>query len=110
MHFGANVGAALGSSIRVSASRGDDLEQARSALENEGLDGTTSPEPGIVNGGESGVAAGLGARCIALLGGNDLFHLESDRWPEANDVPRTANHARAFSGLIRQLAGAGGGD
>lgn len=105
VHFGANAGAAKGPSVRVSASLGGDLEQARAALEREQVGELTSPPAGTVNGGESAVVAGLGARCIALLGGNDLFHLESDRWPEANDIPQIGRQARAFSVLVRQLAG-----
>jgi len=104
VHFGANVGAAVGPSVRVSASRVDDLAQARTALKREGVNELTSPPAGVVNGGESAVVAGLGARCIALLGGSSLFHLESDRWPRANDVPQTARQARAFSAFIRTIA------
>jgi hypothetical protein len=106
-HFGANVGAAVGPSVRVSASRADDLARARDALHTHGVGEITSPAAGVVNGGESAVVAGLGVRCIALLGGSNLFHLESDRWPDANDVPQTARQARAFSDLVRSLAAAG---
>jgi hypothetical protein len=107
VHFGANVGAAQGPSVRLSASRADDLELARSALQQAGANEPSSPAAGVVNGGESAVVAGLGARCIALLGGNDRFHLESDRWPIANDVPQTARQARAFSVLVRTIAAQG---
>lgn len=104
VHFGANVGAAAGASIRVSASRSEDLAAAREALEAEDLAPVTSPDAGTVLGGESSVVARLGARCVALLGGNDLFHIESDRWPANNDVPRIVRQATAFSGLTRRLA------
>ena len=104
VHFGANVGAAQGAAIRVSASRGEDLAAARTALEAQGAGPVTSPEAGTVIGGESSVAARLGARCVALLGGNDLFHLESDRWPANNDVSQTVRQAAAFTGLARRLA------
>jgi hypothetical protein len=104
VHFGANVGAAKGPAVRLSASTAPDLQAARAALETEGVSGVTSPQPGTVNGGESAVVASLGARCIALLGGNDLFHLESDRWPAANDVPQIARQARAFTAFVRNLA------
>ena len=51
VHFGANIGAAIGPSVRVSASRADDLNQAQAALQSAGIKKITSPAPGIVNGG-----------------------------------------------------------
>jgi hypothetical protein len=104
LHFGANIGAVAGAAIRVAASTAEDLARARQALEAESVGTLTSPEAGTVIGGESSVVARLGARCVALLGGNDLFHLECDRWPANNDVPQIARQATAFSALARQLA------
>ena len=104
VHFGANVGAAKGPAVRLSASTAADLDMARDAFEAEQVGPVESPQPGIVAGGESSVVAALGARCVALLGGNDLFHLESDRWPAANDVPLIARQARAFESVVRRMA------
>lgn len=104
VHFGANIGAVEGAAIRVAASNAGDLAQARSALAAHSAGAVTSPEPGVVIGGESVVVAKLGARCVALLGGNDLFHFESDRWPRNNDVAQIARQASAFVALLRELA------
>jgi hypothetical protein len=104
VHFGANIGAANGPAIRLSASNSSDLERARAALEAAGAGTATSPAPGVVIGGESSVVAGLGARCISLLGGNNLFHYEADRWPTNNDVSQIARQATAFVSIVRDLA------
>jgi hypothetical protein len=109
VHFGANVGAARGAAIRLSASRAEDLEAGRAALERHDVGPVGGPPAGTVIGGESHVAAGLGGRCVALLGGNELFHLESDRWPDNNDVQQIVKQAAAFQALVRQLANEPGG-
>ncbi len=104
VHFGANIGARQGAAIQLSASREADLTSARALLDAARVGPVNSPEAGVVNGGESAVVARMGARCIALLGGNNLFHYEADRWPANNDVPQIARQAGAFVSQLQLLA------
>ena len=60
---------------------------------------------GTTVGQESQVVAGCGGRVVATVGGNVLFHLESDRWPEAVDVEAVARFANAYSEVAGSLAG-----
>ena len=64
---------------------------------------TTAPR-GWVPGGESHNIHIRGGRYISLVGGSQLFHLQSDRWPDAVDVPAISRTATAFADLIAAMA------
>ena len=103
IHFGANIGAAQGPEARFSATD-DMLEQlVRSALEQ--VDSVSAkPVPrGITVGDESQAVARQGGHVVAIVGGNTLFHLESDRWPQAVDVEAVAGFGKAFTEVALQL-------
>ncbi len=69
-----------------------------------GVPSATAAPRGTTLGQESQVVARRGARVVATVGGNELFHLESDRWPEAVDVDAVAKIANAFTNVAMQLA------
>ncbi len=104
VHFGANNGAAQGPATYFSATD-DALErQTQEALIRAGVPSATAAPRGTTLGQESQVVARRGARVVATVGGNELFHLESDRWPEAVDVDAVAKIANAFTNVAMQLA------
>ena len=103
IHFGANIGASQGPSARFSATD-DDLErQTQGAIERAGANSATPAPRGTTVGDESQEVARQGGRVVAMVGGNALFHLESDRWPEAVDVEAVAAFANAFADVALQL-------
>lgn len=103
VHFGANLGASTSTTTRVGASRTKDRDAARQQLAAAGLPDIESSPDGTVVGLEPQTLHRLGGRCIAVVGGNDYFHLVTDRWPYAVDVGRVATIGRGFLALIRQL-------
>ena len=105
IHFGANIGAAQEPAARFSAND-DELErQVSEALRRAGIHSATAAPRGTTVGLESQVVARRGGRVVATVGGNALFHLESDRWPEAVEVEAVARFANAYSDVARSLAG-----
>ncbi len=105
VHFGANIGGALDPNACFSATD-DDLEERTSAvLQRSGGNPAEAAARGVTVGAESQVIASLGGRVTAMVGGNPLFHLESDRWPGAVDVDAVARFATAYSNLAIELAG-----
>jgi hypothetical protein len=63
--------------------------------------------PGVIVGGESQEIASQGGRVICMIGSNNpLFHLESDRWPDAVDIEAVAGFSNAFTDIALQLANA----
>ena len=105
VHFGANIGGALDPTARFSATD-DDLEgQTAAALSAGNANPSEATPRGATVGAESQVIAGLGGRVTAMVGGNPLFHLESDRWPSAVDVDAVAGFAGAYSTLAIELSG-----
>ena len=105
VHFGANIGGALDPSARFSATDDELDSQTASALTTGEANPTEAAPRGTTVGAESQVIAGLGGRVTAMVGGNPLFHLESDRWPGAVDVEAVAGFATAYSSLAIKLAG-----
>ena len=103
VHFGANVGGASEAAVRVSASQAADLDLAKGALDSNGVKDVLGPPPGVVMGQESQVVHNLGARSIALLGGNAFFHIESDRWPVAVDPASIGRQGNAIAELVLAL-------
>ena len=83
----------------------DELErQVSEALRRAGIHSATAAPRGTTVGQESQVVARRGGRVVATVGGNALFHLESDRWPGAVDVEAVARFANAYSDVARSLA------
>lgn len=109
LHLGASIGAAQEARSVLLASD-DRLEHlALAEMARKGVD----PAPtGLVGTRPAGEAMNIhqrGGRYISLVGGDALFHLEADRWPEAADVASVASYADAFAqlaiGLTRRAAG-----
>lgn len=104
IHFGANIGAATGDAGRLAASD-DALETvALDALSAHAAPTVRVAERGWVPNGEAHEIHLAGGRYVSLVGGNAHFHLESDRWPDAVDVPAVAAYAAAFRDVARSLA------
>ena len=105
VHFGANIGAAQGPCVRFSATD-DELERlTKSALGEAGTNPAEAVPDSTTAGAESQAVARRGGRVAAMVGGNALFHLESDRWPKSVDVGAVSGFATAFGGVNLQLAG-----
>ena len=104
LHFGANIGGALDPSARFSATDGELESRTTAALERHNAKPAEAVPRGTTVGAESQVIAGLGGRVTAMVGGNPLFHLESDRWPDAVDVDAVAGFAAAYSDVAIELA------
>ena len=105
IHFGANIGAAQESRVRFSATHEYLATYVKAALSTFEV----YPEPdvapqGTIVGGESQAVAAQGGRLVSMVGGNALFHIESDRWPEAIDVTAIARIANSFSYVATRLA------
>ena len=105
LHFGANIGGALDPSARFSATDSELETVAATALEQHSANPVEAVPRGTTVGAESQVIAGLGGRVTAMVGGNPLFHLESDRWPDAVDVDAVAGFASAYSDVAIELSG-----
>lgn len=104
LHFGHSVGGAVEPNPRFSVTD-DGLETlTQDVLRFSNLATIAMAPRGTTLGGESQVVARLGGRVVAVLGGNAHFHLISDRWPEAVDVPAVASFADAFVDLAIQLS------
>ena len=104
LHFGANIGAAVQPGVRFSGADDTLRELASAALTRAGVTEAVAAPHGTIVGGESNVVAEHGARTIGLVGGNALFHLETDRYPRAVDVGAVARQAAAFSEVALTLA------
>ena len=109
IHFGANIGASQEPRVRFSATHEYLATHVKAALRTSEV----YPEPdiapqGTIVGGESQSVAAQGGRLVSVVGGNALFHIESDRWPEAIDVAAIARIANAFSEVAMTLASARG--
>ena len=105
IHFGANIGASQEPRVRLSATHEYLATYVKSALNTFEV----YPEPdvapqGTIVGGESQAVAAQGGRLVSMVGGNALFHIESDRWPEAIDVTAIARIANSFSDVATRLA------
>ena len=104
IHFGANIGAAQKPGAQFSATDDALEQQTQAALKRAGVISVAPAPRATTLGGESQVVARHGGRVAALVGGNALFHLETDRWPEAVDVEAVARFANAFTDVALQLA------
>jgi hypothetical protein len=108
VHFGANIGAATAPSVRIFSADAGLEARTLAALRAEGISEVVSAPPGTPPGGEARNIHRRGGRFITLVGGNAHFHLPSDRWPAAVDIPSIARQARAFRALCSELASASG--
>ena len=103
IHFGANVGASQLPGLRFSASTADLTRQVEGNLLTYGLGYAIPAGYGVTVGGESQEIARQGGYVTALVGGNALFHIETDRWPHAVDVEVVKKAANAYSDLASKL-------
>ncbi|HEY8820299.1 MAG TPA: hypothetical protein VIM45_03060 [Dehalococcoidia bacterium] len=103
-HFGANIGASYGPGGRLATSD-DELERLalRELSEREAGSVTTAPRGWVPNGEAHNIHI-RGGRYVSIVGGNALFHLESDRWPDAINTGAVARYATSFARLITGLA------
>ena len=108
LHFGANLGArhlppSAGLTLQ---SPQDDLRRLGvAALEAAGHPPPLLSPPGTVPNGESRDIHRAGGRYLTLVGGNSLFHLPQDRYPDAVDIPAIDRIARAAVRIARAMAG-----
>jgi len=105
IHFGASIGA-TGQRNLIQASDTELVALARGALGLQGLAIDALAPSGTAPGGEVRRIYQSGGRYISLLADNPLFHLASDRWPEAVDIESVRRQAAAFAALAVRLAGA----
>jgi hypothetical protein len=104
IHFGANIGAAIGPGNRLAAS-GDDIEQMAAAeMASAGLDVDVRAPRGTIPGGEAEVVHREGGRYVAVTGRNALFHNPEDRGPGAVDPAVVAKFSRAFVSMAQSMA------
>jgi hypothetical protein len=104
IHLGANIGGAQGPGARFSVSDESHEQLVTSSMHEAGAKAIVPAPHGVIVGGESLEVAHQGARVICMVGGNDHFHLESDRWPETVDVEAVAAFGNAFIDIALQLA------
>ena len=103
IHFGANIGASTLPGLRFSASSDDLARQVEDNLMEYELGYAIPAGDGVTVGGESQEIARQGGYVTALVGGNALFHIETDRWPHAVDVEVVKKAANAYSDLASKL-------
>ena len=101
LHFGADVGR----QTRFSGTDDELGSKANIALEAAGVAQVTLAPQGSTVGAESQVVARGGGRVAALVGHSSLFHLETDRWPQAIDAEAIGRVATAFTSLALQMSG-----
>ena len=104
VHLGANFAAARGAQLRLQASDEELAARARVAMRAAGAPPDVETPPGTRPFGEARNVFDGGGRFLSLLGRNALFHHPADRWPDAVDLERTAQLARAFRSLVRSAA------
>jgi hypothetical protein len=100
LHFGADVGR----QTRFSGTDDELKSKANIALEAAGVAQITPAPQGSTVGAESQVVARGGGRVAALVGHSSLFHLETDRWPQAIDAEAIGRVATAFTSLALQMS------
>jgi len=103
LHFGANIGSRFGASRNLRAST-EEFEKivVRAMTENEVAPNRLMPRDVIPNGEAKNIYKRDG-KFISLIGGNTLFHLPQDRYPEAVDLNVIARICAAFGKLAVDL-------
>jgi len=105
IHLGANFGSAMRTHLIAQASDPEFEHLLSNAM------ATVEVVPTMVVAGTDrplGEAENIfdaGGRYVSLVGGQELFHHEDDRWPANVDLDITARLARAMSELAVQLGG-----
>ncbi len=107
LHFGANIGAALGKRSGLFASTEEFDQVAAAAMSKFGAPPDERFPPNSKPYGEAVLIHQRGGHYISLLGVNKLFHHPEDRWPLAVDVDQVTRLATAFANVAIALAGEG---
>jgi hypothetical protein len=105
LHFGANIGAAVGRSSILFAATEDYQNKAIAAMSQIGAPPDERFPAGSPPLGEALQIHQRGGRYISLLGRNKLFHNPEDRWSSAVEVDTVTRLATAFANLATMLAG-----
>ena len=104
IHFGANIGAAMGPGNRLVAPDDDFERLTTRAMAASELRADDLAPRGTVPGGEAEVVHHGGGRCLAVTGRNDLFHNPDDRGAESVDPSVIARFCSAFTAVATSLA------
>jgi hypothetical protein len=104
IHFGANIGAAMGPGNRLTASSDEIGNIAAGAMASAGLSVDLRAPRGTIPGGEAEVVHRNGGRYVAVTGRNALFHNPEDRGPQAVDPAVVAKFSRAFVSAAQSIA------
>lgn len=107
LHFGANIGAAVGRGSLLLASTEEFQKMAVAAMSQAGVPPDEPLPPGRLPFGEVTEIHKRGGRYISLIGRSKLYHHREDRWPSAVNVEQVTRFAQAFSNLAITLAGKG---
>lgn len=105
IHFGANLGA-VGGALSIQSSEADLQAAMAGALAAAGAPPAARAPIGVRPNGETRNIHDAGGRYVTLVGSNPLFHLPSDRWPYAVDVPAIERIAAGAAAMVRAWAGA----
>lgn len=103
-HFGADIGAAVGSSSILSTSTREFQKMAIAAMNEMGVPPQECLLPGQVPLGEVFWIHQRQGHYISLRGSSHLFRHPEDRWPYAVDVDQLNRLACAFAALSVKLA------
>jgi hypothetical protein len=104
LHLGASIGAALTPRPWLFASSDAFESLALEALWKADAPQVTPAPRGTRPGGESRNIHDAAGPYISFAGGSEVFHLQSDRWPEAVSVESVAAIARACISIVTQVA------
>jgi hypothetical protein len=104
IHLGANFAAAFHPQVRLQASDEATLALADEALARHRVPPMVRTELGRAPFGEARDIHAGGGRYVSILGANGTFHHPADRWPDAVDLQRTLDIARAFREVLAALA------
>ena len=104
LHFGANIGAAVGRGTSLFTATEDFQKMTVAAMRQTGALPDERLPVGSTPLGEALLIHQRGGRYISLLGGNNVFHHPEDRWPTAVDVDKVTRFATAFCNLATILA------
>lgn len=105
IHFGANIGAVAGNAGTMQFSDETMQSLAMKEIADTGMKVNQRPL-GQTPAGEAGNIHRGGGRYVSLVGGNELFHSQADRWPQAVNPEALSKLAHAFSAIGQNLAGA----
>lgn len=104
LHFGANIGARLGASRNLRTSDEELEKRAVRALTEAGIAPDKLMPRDAVPNGEAKNLFKRGGKFISLIGGNNLFHLPQDRFPDSLDLDVIARVCATFAKLAVEFA------